>query len=84
MIIKNTQMESERIKKGLFCSHCGQEVPFERKYLTQFCQTKIKDRECYIVFLSYGCPRCSGVTNSTRHYDVSLKETMNKIKLYNY
>ena len=80
MIIKPTRKKHKY--KKLHCPKCGSEVPFERKYLNQLCQTKKMDKELYVVYIGYTCPVCIQVTNISFVNNKSFIKLFKKINLY--
>ena len=68
--------------KYLYCCRCGSKVKFCKKYLTQFCQTKMFKRNIWNVFISYACPDCVQVNSINLIYNRSLDKEIRKINLY--
>lgn len=73
----------KKFDKGLYCARCGCKVPFVKKFLTQFCQIKIKNKKAWMIYISYVCPDCLAITNSVRHYSRSISKIIEKLDLYN-
>ncbi len=84
MIIRpKNQSKDGKIKGGLFCGRCGKPVPFNKKYLTNYYQQKIKGIDRWIVSLGYICPMCGTVTIIPHlNYSKSQSDVIKKINLY--
>lgn len=68
--------------KNFYCGRCGKEITVEKKYLTQLCQTKMKNKDVYLVNVSYACPCCAQVTHLELIYSKSIRPEMDEINLY--
>ena len=83
MIIKPREKGDVIKDAKLYCTMCGKKVSFEKKYLTHYCQQKIRNNKVWIVFLGYICPFCGTISNTVINYNKNQYKIIKKINLYN-
>jgi DNA-directed RNA polymerase subunit M/transcription elongation factor TFIIS len=83
MIKIEVSNEKNGNEKKLHCGKCGREVPFEKKFISELVQTKVKNKSSYLVFVSYCCGICATRTSVTFHFSKPIDNFIKKFSLYN-